>query len=406
MRKSKAVVIMVFGLGRIVYGVEVCASQPSELECARTLSNLGSVYYNQGRYREAEPLFIRAIDMWSASGGQTKDLAITLHNLASVYQKRAQYPEAIRAYGRALELRQSMLGEDAPGLLPLLNGIGACHLEEGDYGQSEQALRQALSIIESNHAENIADAGDTFAAFGTLLKNQGDLRSAETWLKRALVVYQQTGRRNDEETVLNNLGRVKLAQGSRKDAEQLFREAIAKAEQPVGIENPDVSAGLINLANVLGAEHKFSKAESLIDRAERIDRKNFAPDDIRLGSDAYNSGLLAFERKQYRTAEERFKECLAIFEKRLPRTHPELGRVTASLAEVYRKQGRFEESRALFSTALQVLEKDWGPENPQLLTLLQSYSLVLRTRQEYAEAESLDARAMRIRVTQALKSDL
>ena len=76
----------------------------------------------------------------------------------------------------------------------------------------------------------------------------------------------------------------------------------------------------------------------------------------------------------------------------------------ASLAEVCRVQGRLEESAALYRQALEWLEQAWGPENPQLLPTLRSYSLVLRARQEYAQAEELEVRSVRIRVVEALRS--
>jgi tetratricopeptide (TPR) repeat protein len=404
-RTSKAAIIALVALGRIAWGAgDTCDVQRSDAECARILSNLGTVYYSQARYREAEPLFVRAVALWSSSDAHAADLAITLHNLAALYRAQARYPDAIQSYERALGVRESLYGQNATVLLPVLNGLGASYLELGDYKRSQPVVDRAMSIVELNHIEGTADAAATFAAFGTLLKIRGQLPEAENWLTRALAVYRQTGQAKDESTVLNNLGRVMLAQGRRKDAERMFRQAIAEAEQQLGPEHPAAAAGLSNLANLFGVQHKYAEAERLLHRAEQIDRNSFPADDTRLGSDAYNAGLLAFERKKYSAAEPLFQECVGIFEKRLPPNHPEIGKVTASLAELYRREGRFEESETLYRKALQILEQSWGPENPQLLSLLDSYSFVLRTRQEYAQAASIDVRAMKIRVTQALRS--
>jgi tetratricopeptide (TPR) repeat protein len=402
---SKVAIIAIVALGRVVWGADdPCSAQRNGVECARILSNLGTVYYSQARYQEAERLFVRAIALWSSSDAQAADLAITLHNLAAVYRSQARYPEAIQSYERALDLRESLYGRDATVLLPLLNGLGASYLELGDYKRSQPVVDRALSIVELNRIEGTADAAATFGAFGALFKIRGQLPEAENWLTRALAVYRQTGQTKDESTVLNSLGRVMLAQRHRKEAERMFRQAIAEAELQLGAEHPDVAAGLSNLANLLGVQHQYAEAERLLHRAEQIDRKSFPADDTRLGSDAYNAGVLAFERKKYSIAEPLFQECVAIFEKRLPPNHPEIGKVTASLAELYRREGRFEESETLYRKALQILELNWGPENPQLLSMLDSYSLVLRTRQEYAQAASIDMQAMKIRVTQALRS--
>ncbi len=74
------------------------------------------------------------------------------------------------------------------------------------------------------------------------------------------------------------------------------------------------------------------------------------------------------------------------------------------LANVYRLQGRLDESEQLYRQALNILAVAWGPENPQLLATLQSYEAVLRARQEYAEAESVEVRTTKIRVVQALRN--
>jgi tetratricopeptide (TPR) repeat protein len=97
-RTSKAAIIAIVALGRIAWGADdPCSAQRNDVECARILSNLGTVYYSQARYREAEPLFVRAIALWSSSDAQAADLAITLHNLADVYRSQTRYPDAIQS---------------------------------------------------------------------------------------------------------------------------------------------------------------------------------------------------------------------------------------------------------------------------------------------------------------------
>ena len=56
-----------------------------------------------------------------------------------------------------------------------------------------------------------------------------------------------------------------------------------------------------------------------------------------------------------------------------------------------------DESEALFRRAIKILEQAWGPDDPQLLNVLQSYEAVLRMRQDYAEAENVQVRRTKIR---------
>jgi tetratricopeptide (TPR) repeat protein len=267
-----AIICMAVAAARVTWADNLCNGRQDAGECARILSNLGSLYYSQARYSEAEPLFVGAIALWERVS--QADLAITLHDLAALYRAEARYRESIQLYKRALRIRESLYGSNAPILLPVLNGLAAVYLERGNYSRSRQVNQRARSIADSNHLECSAD----------------------------------------------------------------------------------YAVALTNLGSLLIAQHKYSQAECLLRQAQDIDRDRF----------------------------------------------PEIGNVNAALAEVYRREGRWEESVTLYREALEVLERNWGSQNPRLLGTLDSYSAVLRAREDYAEAARIDALAMKIRVTQAL----
>lgn len=100
----------------------------------------------------------------------------------------------------------------------------------------------------------------------------------------------------------------------------------------------------------------------------------------------------------YAKAQVLLEEAKAILESRLPPNHPEVGRILARLGEVHLRQGNLEQSETLYQGALTILEHAWGQESPRLLPLLENYSVVLRSRKDYAAAASVDMRTMRIRV--------
>jgi len=138
-------------------------------------------------------------------------------------------------------------------------------------------------------------------------------------------------------------------------------------------------------------------------RAQEIDLHSFPPDHPQIAYDLTHAADLAFERKQYAQAEDLLDQALAILKRTFAPNHPEIGKVTASLAEIRRCQRRLEESDELYRQAVATLEQAWGPENPQLLTTLEHYSLVLRAREEYAQAASVDTQVMKIRVVRTLR---
>jgi tetratricopeptide (TPR) repeat protein len=424
----------------------LCRTAPSTRDCAVLTNNLGSEYYSTGKYRGAELLFTRAISLWATEAPLSDDLAKAFHNLGAVYRAEGRNADAARSCLRALDLREALHGPMDLSLLPILNELGLAYLEMADYVQAEKTLQRAISIVQAHQAEETPDGADAFTAWGVVLETEGKNAEAITWLgkalamrecllgrdsvpvaetvhalalafrqqgnlaqaeslyRRALEVYRRGFNPKSLVAVLNNLGRVLAEQTQYKEAEHLYREAIATAQQQLGPAHPDVAVGFSNLGKLMIARHKFADAEPLIRRAEQIDRQSFGSAHPRVGYDLSNEALVAAGRKHYDQAAGLYQKSQAILEKALPPNHPELGKLAARLADLYHLQGRLEESVALYRVALKILEQAWGPESPQLLAVLQSYEAVLHAHQEYAEAESVEVRATKIRTVEALRS--
>ncbi|MEO8049361.1 MAG: tetratricopeptide repeat protein [Acidobacteriota bacterium] len=427
--------------------LQACESPDERSPCAAwpaILSNLGAVYFHTGRFREAEPTLVRALAYWSSNSKPSADLVNALYTLANVYQYQARYSDALPFYERALVVQEDLAGTTDLSILPLLNGVALLYGDTADYTRSGQSLQRAVSVIELRHAEETADAATTFAALGKMLEAQGDVREAEKWFHRALDIRERLFGKNDPvvadtrvglalvyrresrlaeaanlnlsaiavyqaqhgsknlPVALNNLGRIRTEQQRPKEAERLFRKAIALWEQQLGPTHPSVAAGLTSLGLVLCSRRKFSEAEPILRRARDIDRESFAANHPRVANDLDNLAVLALDRKRYAEAEDLLQEARAILEKRLP-GHPETGKVLARLAQVYHREAKLAESETLYRRALRILEQGWGPENPLLLAPLEDYSAVLRSKQNYAEAARIDAQAMKIRVKQALR---
>ena len=82
---------------------------------ATTLNNLAGLYQSQGRYEEAEPLYLQALKIRrKLLGEEHPSIATTLNNLAGLYQSQGRYEEAEPLYLQALEISRKLLGEEHP----------------------------------------------------------------------------------------------------------------------------------------------------------------------------------------------------------------------------------------------------------------------------------------------------
>jgi tetratricopeptide (TPR) repeat protein len=76
---------------------------------------LAGLYRSQGRYSEAEPLFLQALEICrSQLGNDHPHTATSLNNLASLYYSTDRYAESAAYMEQALEVFERQLGADYP----------------------------------------------------------------------------------------------------------------------------------------------------------------------------------------------------------------------------------------------------------------------------------------------------
>jgi tetratricopeptide (TPR) repeat protein len=93
-------------------------------DVATGLNNLASLYQSQGKYSEAEPLYLEALEMRKRLfTGDHPDVATGLNNLASLYKSQGKYSEAEPLYLEALAMSERMLGTNHPTTITVRNNL-------------------------------------------------------------------------------------------------------------------------------------------------------------------------------------------------------------------------------------------------------------------------------------------
>src|SRR5258705_8168652 len=80
-------------------------SGPTGSRLAQSLNNLGAHYFHSGQYADAEPLYLRALEAWKAVRPEApRDVALTMNNLAALYRMQGRLKEAEPLYLDSLHL--------------------------------------------------------------------------------------------------------------------------------------------------------------------------------------------------------------------------------------------------------------------------------------------------------------
>ena len=172
------------------------------------------------------------------------------------------------------------------------------------------------------------------------------------------------------------------AQGTRQDADrlnsqvvQLYQEgrledAIPIAERAVTIRTrllddndgdattnvANLSASLVNLANLYRSTGRFEKAEPLLLKAQEL-KKKLSATDLDYSIVLNNLGLLYADTGRYEKAEPLYLEAAEIRRKTLGSDNPDNATILNNLALLYKDTGRYDKAEELYLRALELRKR-------------------------------------------------
>ncbi len=138
---------------------------------ARTIGNLGSVYYLEGKYVEAAPVLRKAADLEPKNYLPRANLAAALDRTATTKA------EAMTEYRRAIEVAEPLLAA-TPNDERLLGNLASYHAVLGNREKATSMIRRAIALEPEN--PNVAQRAIVVYEF---LK---DRKQALVWASRAL----------------------------------------------------------------------------------------------------------------------------------------------------------------------------------------------------------------------------
>ena len=354
---------------------------PDHPDTARSLNNLAGVYVSQGRYKEAEPLYRRALEIHEkALGPNHPDTARSLNNLASLYDGQGQYKEAEPLFERALMIHEKMLGPDHPDTATGLNNLANLHRRQGKYKEAEPLFERALMIREKTLGPDHPATARSLSNLAHIYSTQGQYRKAELLFKRALGIQQQAlgPDHPDTATGLDNLASVYGNLGQDEEAESLTKRALDIREKALGPDHRDTAATLASLASIYRRQGRYEEAEPPSKRALEIREKALGPNHPDTATSLNNLATVYHSQYRYKEAEPLLKRALDIRETALGPDHPDTAASLNDLAAVYASQGKFLPAAPLLARALALLEKALGAEHPEVAQLAKSYAGVLQ----------------------------
>lgn len=352
--------------------IRISAVGSDDPSVAQSLNNIAYIHRSQERQQAAEPLYRRAIDIWSRRSPDSLDVADGLDNLATLLQDLGRYSEARPYFEQALAIRERQLNEKHWLVAQSRNNLGHVYRHLGLHRLAESLHRSSLRLREELFGADSLAVAVAHNNLGLVLQDQGRYLEAEASQKQALLIRESRSGPESPEVAqsLNNLAFLLRLQGRPEQAELLLLRALAIRERVFGASHREVANSLHNLAEVLHAQERGAEARDLYARALAMREELLGATHPVVATTLNNLAIVVRDRGELAEAEVLYRRALHINRAALGETHPETATNIANLADLLRADGRLEEARLLFGEALAIREQGLGPDHPEVAQLL------------------------------------
>ncbi|KAJ5899929.1 hypothetical protein N7495_004673 [Penicillium taxi] len=274
--------------------------------------------------------------------GENVSIWGAFHRLGSLYRNQGKLKEAEEMYQRALAGYEKVLGPDHTSTLDTVNNFGLLYSDQGRLKEAEKMFHRALAGYEKALGPDHTSTLDTVNNFGLLYSDQGRLKEAEEMYQRALAGYEKVLGPDHTSTLdtVNNFGLLYSDQGRLKEAEEMFQRALAGRGKALGLDHPSTLQTVNNLGSLYLDQGKLKEAKEMYQRALAGREKALGPDHLSTLQTVSNLGNLYSAQGEAEEAEGMYRRALAGREKALGLDHPSTHQTVNNLGSLYSAQGK------------------------------------------------------------------
>lgn len=307
----------------------------------------GKMARKLAEYKLAEEWLEYLLEIREAEG-ESAELGSVLHELALLRKNQGKYAEAEPLYLQAVAVKEKALGKDHPDVAEALNDLAVLYWCKENYGEAEPLYLCALAVKEQFFGKDHPCVAQTLNDFAILYRKQGRMEEAKSLHLRALEIREKNfGKEHlDIAESLNNLGFLHEKQENYLEAEKLYLRSLSIKEQLLGKEHPKIALSLTNLADLYRLQSRYNEAEPLLHCALQIRERKFGKDHSSLSITLRSLANLYRDQGRYEEAEPLFQRALIIMKEKLPAGHSRITGCQKEYDEMKQKMAEQQQSAA------------------------------------------------------------
>lgn len=325
-------------------------------------------------------------------------IAVAVGFLARIQEAQRANREAERANREAASaMAASREADGVVGFLVDLFEISDLRNAKGETVTARALLDRGAEKIDNFSADPLPQAR-LMATVGVVYRKLGLYGEAAPLLEGALARREENLEPNhpDVASSLLELAQLRFQEGQFDAAEPLARKALTIREAALGPEHTDTATSLNLLADIHRRQGNQDLAEPLLLRSLPIHERAFGRDHPKVAETLNSLAILYWTQGRHQESAPLFQRALKIWERSLGPDHPEVAAILSNLAGVYRDQGAYDKSEPLYRRTLALRETALGPRHPAVGYSLCNLAVLLRRQNRFEEAEELYLRAFEI----------
>lgn len=245
-------------------------------DVALRASALVELVYIEGfelrKYAEAHVWARLAATAIEGSEGLTLLEARLFGHRGTVFFAEGRYKEARDALAQAVGMLRRILGPNHIEVAVTSDRLGSALLKLGSTDEAMSYHRAAIEILSKTLGETHIQVADAVNSLGNALSQAGDLEAAAAEYRRALSIWQQAVGPAHGRTAVghSNLGSIALLRGDHDTALRELESALAVETKTLGASHPSLAETLTAIGEIHLARNTGAAGVPYLERALEI----------------------------------------------------------------------------------------------------------------------------------------
>ncbi|KAH7304614.1 kinesin light chain [Stachybotrys elegans] len=245
------------------------------------MANLASTYRDQGRWEEAEKLFVQVMETRKTKLGEDHPSTLTsMANLASTYRNQGRWDEAEKLEVQVMDISKTKLGVDHPDTLTSMANLASTYRNQGRWDEAEKLEVQVMDISKTKLGADHPSALTSMGNLALIYRNQGRWDEAEKLFVQVMET-RKTKLGEDHPDTLTSMGNLALTfwnQGRWEEAEKFEVQVMETRKATLGVDHPSTLTSMNNLAYTLHGMGRVEEAINLMQTCIRIRQDKLGAD--------------------------------------------------------------------------------------------------------------------------------